>query len=528
MRLAAIDVGTNSVHMVIADVNRDGNFDVVDRVKETVRLGRRAFETGALSKEAMDLAVRTLSNFKKLIQIRHVNRMRAVATSAVRETRNSAEFVARIRRETGIKVEIIPGAEEARLIFVAARHAMGLEGGPHLLIDIGGGSVELVMVRDGEPMWMRSLRLGVSRLTEQFLTDDPPSPRQVRDLEAHLAMEAGDLLKSAKREGVVRAIGTSGTVNTLVAMARAARGEELGRLAGATASAAEIAEIRRNVLDCDLADRLELPGIDAKRADLMPASAILTDYILHHSGAPEIVACTWALREGLLLELAGIANRREAIDARKHSVGALAQKFEKRNEHGQTVAKLAGQIFDATAETLDLPKDAREILEYAALLHDIGHSIDHDRHNRHSYYLIKNADLFGFSPDEIESIAQVARGHRKQGAKVDSTELIQLPEEKRKMVRALAAILRVADGLDRTHFGMVKGVHLSYAPGKLYIDVDSGSERADLELWTCEKRVDLLAKLLDRRIVLRQRVGGRRKPSLIDASAAIARRRGAL
>ena len=122
------------------------------------------------------------------------------------------------------------------------------------------------------------------------------------------------------------------------------------------------------------------------------------------------------------------------------------------------------------------------------MLHDIGHTIDHDRHNRHSYYLIKNADLFGFTPDEIESIAQVARGHRKQGAKVDSPELNSLPEDKRRMVRALAAILRVADGLDRTHFGVVKNVHLSLAPGKLYIDVDSGSERADLELWTCETR----------------------------------------
>ncbi|HVN28142.1 MAG TPA: Ppx/GppA phosphatase family protein [Candidatus Binataceae bacterium] len=514
--------------MVIADVNRDGNIDVIDRVKETVRLGRRAFETGTLSKEAMDLAVRTLSNFKKLLQIRHVKEMRAVATSAVRETRNSAEFVARIRRETGIKVEIISGVEEARLIFVAARHAMGLEGGPHLLVDIGGGSVELVMVRDGEPIWMRSLRLGVSRLTEQFLTDDPPTPRQVRDLEAHLADEMGALLKDARHEGVERAIGTSGTVNTLVAMARATRGEELGRLSGASASAAEIAEIRRNILDCDLTDRIDLPGMDAKRADLMPASAILTDYILHHSAAPEIVACTWALREGLLLEMAGIAGRRESIDARKHSVAALAQKFEKRNEHGQTVARLAGQIFDATAQTLELPDHAREILEYAALLHDIGHSIDHDRHNRHSYYLIKNADLFGFTPDEIEVIAQVARGHRKQGAKVDSPEICPLSEEQRRMVRALAAILRVADGLDRTHFGVVKNVHLSYAPGKLYLDIDSGSERADLELWTSERRIELLAKLLDRRIVLRQRVGGRRKPALIDASAAIARRRRAV
>ncbi len=521
MRLAAIDVGTNSVHMVIADVNRDGNIDVIDRVKETVRLGRRAFETGSLSKDAMDLAVRTLSNFQKLIKLRKVNRVRAVATSAVRETRNSTEFVRRIRRETGLKVEIIPGAEEARLIFVAARHAMSLEGGPHLLLDIGGGSVELVMVRDGEPLWMRSLKLGVSRLTEQFLSDDPPTPRQVRDLEAHLAEELGDLLKSARREGVVRAVGTSGTVNTLVALARAARGEELGRLSGASASAGEIGQIRRRILECNLSDRLEIPGMDAKRADLMPASAIVTDYILRQSGAPELVACTWALREGLLLELAGLASRREAIDARRHSVAALAQKFEGANAHGQTVAKLAGQIFDAIAGALELPPESREILEYAALLHDIGHSIDHDRHNRHSYYLIKNAELFGFTPTEIETIAQVARGHRQHRGKIDSQELYALPEDKRRIVRGLAAILRVADGLDRSHFGAINELRISHAPGKLYIDVDAGSERAELELWTCEKRTDLLAKLIGRRVVLRQRTDARKKSPVIDARARI-------
>src|ERR1700683_2581629 len=519
MRLAAIDGGTHSVHMVIADVNRDGNIDVVDRVKETVRLGRRAFETGSLSKDAMDLAVRTLSNFQKLIKLRRVNRMRAVATSAVRETKNSAEFVSRIRRETGIKVEIIPGAEEARLIFVAARHAMSLEGGPHLLVDIGGGSIELVMVRDGEPMWMRSLRLGVSRLTEQFIEGDPPTPREVKDLEAHLAAEMADLLKSARRDSVERAIGTSGTINTLVAMARAGRGEELGRLSGATATADEIAHIRRQILEHELSDRIELPGMDAKRADLMPAAAIVTDYIMSHSGAPELVACTWALREGLLLELAGIGTRREAIDARKHSVAALAQKFEGANAHGQTVATLAGQIFDATAEELDLPPESRELLEHAALLHDIGHSIDHDRHNRHSYYLIKNADLFGFTPVEIESIALVARGHRKQGAKIDAEELYAIPEDKRSIVRGLAAILRVADGLDRSHFGAVQNVRISNAPGKLYIDVESGSERAELELWTCEKRTELLSKLIGRKVVLRQKPETRKKSDVIDARA---------
>jgi exopolyphosphatase/guanosine-5'-triphosphate,3'-diphosphate pyrophosphatase len=509
MRLAAIDVGTNSVHMVIADVDHDGNLDVVDRVKETVRLGRRSFETGALSDEAMNLAVRSLKNFRRLIELRKVDKVRAVATSAVREARNRDEFAARIRRETGIKVEIIPGAEEARLIFIAARHAMGLEGGPVMLIDIGGGSVELVLVRNGEAQWMRSLRLGVSRLTEHFIHSDPPSARQVRELEAHLHDETADILKGARREGVERAIGTSGTVNTLIAMARAARGEELGRLHGASASAGEIAHLRRRALECDQEERLELPGMDPKRADLMPACALLTDYILRHTGAPELFACTWALREGVLLELAGLASRRAVIDARRHSVAALAQKFEGANAHGLNVAKLSRQLFDAVAPALRLPARAREILDYAALLHDIGHTIDHDRHNRHSYYLIKNADLFGFSPIEIEMIAQVARGHRKQGAKLDSPDLKMLPESERAVVRALAAILRVGDGLDRSHFGVVRNVFVSRTPGRFYIDVDSGAEKAELELWTSEKRTELLARLLGRKVILRQKAPAR-------------------
>ncbi|HVN64498.1 MAG TPA: hypothetical protein VMT58_07655, partial [Candidatus Binataceae bacterium] len=160
MRLAAIDIGSNSMHMIVADVARKGQIDVVDRVKEMVRLGRRSFTTGRLSAEAMEFAVRAMVTFKRLARVRRVVRMRAVATSAVREARNRAEFIRRIKRETGIKVEVISGLDEARLIFQAARHAMGLDGGPHLLIDVGGGSVELVLVRDGRPLWMRSVKLG--------------------------------------------------------------------------------------------------------------------------------------------------------------------------------------------------------------------------------------------------------------------------------------------------------------------------------------------------------------------------------
>jgi exopolyphosphatase / guanosine-5'-triphosphate,3'-diphosphate pyrophosphatase len=508
MRLAAIDVGSNSVHMVVADLTSAGHLEVVDRVKEMVRLGRRSFATGRLTTDAMDLAVRALKNFEKLAHVRKVERLRAVATSAVREAENRAVFLRRVKRETGLALEVISGPREASLIFEAARYALGLDRGAYLLVDVGGGSVELVCMRDGEPVLLRSLPLGALRLSERFLTSDPPSKDNLERFTNHLELELGDVLEEVRNFGIAKAVGTSGTINTLIAMARASRGEELGRLHGVSASAAEISRLRRRVIECDAVERADLPGADAKRADLLPAAAILVDFILSRSGAPELVACSWALREGILLQLAGLAGRRTATDARRRSVGALAARFAGANGHGRQVARLALQLYDGTANSLGLPPESRELLEYAALLHDIGHAIDHDRHNRHSYYLIKNGDLFGFDPVEVEVIAQVARAHRKQAAKLESPELDALPQSKRKVVRGLGAILRVADALDRSHFSVVKSIAVSHAPGRMLVAVDSDANSAELELWTSERRADLLSRLLDRRVILRQESPG--------------------
>ncbi len=505
MRLAAIDVGSNSVHMLIADVNRDGHIEVVDRVKEMVRLGRKSFTTGRLTEESMDLAVRALMNFRRLLKVRRIQKVHAVATSAVREANNRTAFIRRIRKETGIAVEVISGQEEARLIFQAARHALGLEGGPFLLVDVGGGSVELVLVKDGRRLWMHSVKLGVARMSEQFLTDDPPTATQRRHLEKHLEDEIGELMRAARKAKVVSAIGTSGTINTLVAMARAARGEELGRLHGATRVGGRSHAPRAGTMRGQRgdADRFAGDGCETIRPDAGGGDAggfraaqigrRRTDGV--HVGACARVCC-WGSR---------VTRRgRSATEARRRSVMMLAKRFCGTNEHGKQVARLALKLFDATALLLGLPASARELLEYSALLHDVGHAIDHDRHNRHSYYLIKNAELLGFAPAEIEVIAQAARGHRKQAPNLDSSELQGLSAGKRRMVRGLAAILRVADALDRSHFGVVRGIDVRYSPGRLIVEVASDRDKADLELWTGERRTDLLAKLLDRRVVLRQ------------------------
>ena len=307
-----------------------------------------------------------------------------------------------------------------------------------------------------------------------------------------------------RRAGTLRAIGTSGTVNALVAMACAARGEDVARLHGARARAAEIARLRQRILGAGAPRRAALPGIDTKRVDLMPAAVVMLDFLLGGARIPELMACTWALREGLLLELAGLrSGPGDAASVRRRSVEALAERFAGPNAHGRQVARLALALFDATADELRLPPSAREPLEYAALLHDIGHAIDHGRHHRHSAYLIRTGELLGFEPLDIEMLALVARSHRKQLPSPSDPDVHVLPPPMRRRVRALAALLRVADALDRTQFSVVRSIRTSHRGGRLLIEVDSGRDNAELELWAAQRRVDLLARLLDRPVLLR-------------------------
>jgi exopolyphosphatase / guanosine-5'-triphosphate,3'-diphosphate pyrophosphatase len=289
-------------------------------------------------------------------------------------------------------------------------------------------------------------------------------------------------------------------------MARVARDGEQDRLHGLSIPATDVTWLRNRLLKLSADERAELPGADPKRADLMPAAAVLADFVLEHAGAPELVACTWALREGILLSMVNAGARgRGSIEARRRSVTALARRFGALNGHGPQVARLATKIFDAAAPVLKVGPQARELLEHAALLHDIGRVIDHDRHNRHTYYLVKNAELLGFDPLEIEIIAQAARGHRKPSARLDSPEFRALNPAKRHLVRSIAAVLRLADALDRSHFSVVKDINIRRSPERFSITVDAAGGQADLELWTCERRSDLLSRLLSRQVTVRRR-----------------------
>ncbi len=509
VRVAAIDVGSNSIHMVVAQVESDGRFRVLDRAKEMVRLGSRTLIDGALSAEAMDKGVRTLATFQTLAERQGAQRIRAVATSAVREASNGGDFVRRVEEEIGLRVKVIPGREEARLIFLGVRHAIDLRGEPTVIVDAGGGSVELILVDGGEPVELVSLKIGLARVSERFLGKDKVDARAVEALEDHLATELDPVLARFRARGARRVVGTSGTLNNLVAMAATGpAGEPPEHLEGVAVSPETIRRLRRKLVKTDRDKRLAIPGLEPKRVDLVVAGAVLADHVLTRLGARELVACTYALREGVLLDhLArhrrGIEEQEQFPDPRYRSVARLVRHLGEPNRHGQQVARLAIRLFDQFRDSLGLSGATRDWLELAALMHDIGQHISRKNHHRHSYYLITNGELLGFRRDEIEIIAQVARYHRKQVPKPSDGSYGMLSKRERQIVRALAALLRVADGLDRSHYGVVRDVTVVRRDRRVVLELTTAGDDAALEIGEARNRVALLEELLGEVVAFR-------------------------
>jgi len=502
MKIAAIDLGSNSIHMVIVEVNANGAFRVVDRETEMVRLGAGTLTTGMIPEPSMQRALAILKAFRRLAAIHGVEKILAVATSAVREAVNGEDFLDRVGRKAGIYPLAIPGEEEARLIYLAALHSVHLGRRRSLVVDIGGGSLELVLGRGQEIQAALSEKLGVLRMSETFVKSDPISPRDEKRLVKHTLKTLEPALGRIRRKGFDTVVGTSGTI---LALGQLAYEHETGErrpesLHHVTVGAEAIHAVRRRLCKLDLRSRLKLPGLDRRRADVIVAGAIVFDTLLRSLEATSVVLSEWALREGILLEYIRshprtLARADAYPDIRRRSVLDLAERCAYDETHARHVAKLALGLFDATRRWHGLSDDKRSLLEYAALLHDVGHHISHTRHHKHTHYLIKNGRLNGFDPLEIDVLAAVARYHRRGTPKRKHPVYAALPAEARPEVEALAAILRLADGLDRSHRQCVRDVHVARAKGRLVVRCRTRGS-AELELWGTRKRVDLLSALV--------------------------------
>src|SRR5688500_18573340 len=371
MRIAAIDIGTKSVHMIVVQVRPDVSFEIIDREKAMVRLGAGGLGGRALTAEAMNAAVQALSTFKRLADSHKVDKIVAAATSATREARNGGEFLARIQRETGIRPMVITGADEARLIHQAAVYGVDVGSGRAVVIDIGGGSVEITLGTAGNIQLARSFKLGVIRLTERFVRSDPLTERDERRLVKHIHEEVDRYCSQVTAAGFDRVIGTSGTILSLGAVASTmSRGTLPSELRNLRVTAKQIRRLRKTSARLDLEQRLMLPGLDPRRADLMVAGAVLVDTILRRLGAEDLTLCDQALRVGLVLDYVRRNKRRiERVDTipdiRRRSTIELAERCNYDALHAQHIARLALALFDQTRSLHVMTERERERLALA-------------------------------------------------------------------------------------------------------------------------------------------------------------------
>jgi exopolyphosphatase/guanosine-5'-triphosphate,3'-diphosphate pyrophosphatase len=502
MRLAAIDIGTNSVHMIVVRVRADLSFEVIDREKEMVRLGAGGLDGKRLTHEAMTSALQALSKFERIARSHQVDEILAAATSATRESENGGEFLAAIARTTGIRPRIITGTEEARLIHMAAVYGVDTPK-TTVVIDVGGGSVEITRGVGQAAQFARSFKLGAIRLTERFVKSDPLSGRDERKMVSHITDEVGQYVQRIVEAGYDRVIGTSGTILSLGTVATAIdRGSVPTEIRNLRVPAKSIRRLRKQVTELTLEQRLQLPGLDPRRADLAVAGAVLVDTLLRRLNADEITLCDLALREGIVLDYihrhrSDIARVDKYPDVRRRSTIELAERCNWEAEHARQVSRLALALFDQTLTLHGLGDREREWLEFSALLHDIGNHISYGKHHRHSYYLIKHGDLRGFEPEEIEVIALVARYHRRALPAKSHIGMDDLPRRLRRTVRTLAAFLRVAETLDRSQHGVVKRIEVRERAGNLRLDVFAVGD-SELEVWAASRQLTALEQALDR------------------------------
>lgn len=506
LRVAAIDLGTNSFHMVIVEESLQKGIVEIDRVKDMICIGKGSISSKLLGEEAMQAGVAALKNFLVLARQHGVasENIIAFATSAIREARNQNEFIRRVREETGLRIRVISGREEAEFIYYGVRNAVRLGTVPDLIFDIGGGSVEFVIADRFGVKLLESRKIGVARMFERFVMSDPVSEHEISLLRQFFAAEMVSAADKASELGVRRGIASSGTAENIARMIRSMNGDEAeSPLNNMSLSRRDFNRLYRSVLPLRSAERRKLTGLDEKRVDLIVPGLILFDAIFRTFDLGEIIISGSALREGMVLhylqQMDEGAGQTE-LDIRRESVYELGFRCNWNRAHSEQVAMLCLQLFDQLCALHGLDGRYRELLEYSALLHNVGTFISISSHHKHSQYIIMNADLRGFTPAETLIIGNVARYHRKSPPSEKHSLYAQLRPAARKAVDVLSGILRVANGLERGHRQNILSLRASAGAGKIVIALQ-GRDEPDIEIWAAELMKSWLEEVLQCSIV---------------------------
>lgn len=527
MKVAAIDIGSNSIKLVVAERIVGDRFSILRREKEVVRLGHDTLRDRFLAPAAIDRASRTIKKFREIAEGYTVEQTIAIATASVREANNAAEFVADVWQQTGVRVEILSGIEEARLIglavavgCVSARSVKAV-----LNVDIGGGSTELSLVERGTPSRLFSVQLGAVGLTERFITTNPPKPKELRALRNEVVATLDRPARHLRGAHWQLATGTSGTIIALgetlrresSEVAKQTPGDEkLGEKASSGEGASNEITLRRlerfnrRMAQMSLAERRAVSGISQQRAEIIVAGGQILEGVMRALSIDKLQTCDWALREGVIIDRLREIDAEtkppvpDALDPRLQGVRELGRQFGYEEKHARTVAMLAEKIFDQLSDLHHLNRHQRTLLSAAALLHDIGYAIAQESHHKHSLYLIKHSELTGFSETDRLIVANVARYHRRALPKDRHPDYAALNQWERDIVCRLGGILRLADALDRSHASLVRDLHCMVMNNSVHIELHS-THACERELWAIEQKRDMFEQVFNRRVICRRR-----------------------
>ena len=487
--LAAIDVGTNAVRLELARVLSDGSLETLHSERDPVRPGEGLFTSGTISTVVADRLIATLRRYAALCR-RYGARVRAVATSALREAKNREEIVRRTRDEAGLALDVVSGREEARLICLGVLHGKGPRA-RSLSIDIGGGSTEIIDAVGETPTELWSLNLGAVRLTELFEPGARVGKKQLTLMRGFCREMMDEMVPHLPRGLPRTAIGSSGTIGAIVAFARS---EGQGH-----ATALEVSRAVELLADLDLEKRRK--RFEPRRAEIIVGGAVVLESVMKHLKVESITAVDRGLREGVLWDL--VRRRQPDRDDRSLADAAVAigVRFGFSEPHARQVARLSLTLYDALASLHQLPPSARPLLEAAALLHDIGHAVNYQRHHKHTHYLIQNLDIPGLSERERTLVGAIARFHRRSKPDPRHEVLKDFNAAEVRVVRKCVALLRVADSLDRSHHQPVQQITVATRGPRVHLKVRS-RQSIDLELWDLKHELELFQEIFGKALVV--------------------------
>jgi exopolyphosphatase/guanosine-5'-triphosphate,3'-diphosphate pyrophosphatase len=505
-RLAAIDIGSNSIRLMVAEATPDGDYRLLDDEKETTRLAHGLARTGTLSDEAMKRSIAALGRMKAIAQGYHVDQLEVIATSAVREASNRRRFVRQVRDQLGLTVEVIPAHEEGRLSFRSVQRHFNLKDTNAVIVDLGGGSAEVVFSANGIIEDIYSLPIGSVRLTERYVKSDPMTNGAFALVKRRVSRQVRQIIGTPDFTPHVM-IGSGGTFMALANVSIKMRGGDgPPTIGGYEIARSEVRHVLEYLRHLPLRARRNVPGLHADRADIIVAGVLVIERLMKFFKVNRLLIHDRGIRDGLLLNLIGelFGNKPRLAEEQQDPLAgvrhfAAACGFEQR--HSNHVAKLALQLFDQVREPLELPLSERLLLEAAALLHEIGYLINYEKHHHHSYHLIMHGNFRGLTPRQREIVANVARYHRRSGPKKKHDNFARLPPDEQTTVRRLSAILRLADGLDRTHLQHVAKITCKLEGRRLMV-LAHAQQPPDVDLWGGQQKGKLFEKVFGVKVML--------------------------